>query len=435
MTRHPRSRWLATVAMAAVLVLAVAACKGREMPNTTLDPHSEFGRAIDYLWRELLTLGTIVFVLVETALIVTLVKWRRREGRGEPKQVHGNTTLEITWTLIPAVVLASIAVPTVRTIFKTEAKAVPNALQVEVVGHQWWWEFRYPQLGITTANELYLPVGKTVNFALTSKDVIHSFWIPELAGKRDVITNHTNYLWFTPESTYAWNGFCAEYCGSSHANMHFRVFTVTQPEFDAWAAHQATGPAYAAAAPAPPPTLSTTSTNPAAPGDSARRAGTTPSVGQIAQSTNTSTPAASSAGQVVATPATSTYAATYTTATVPLHLTPTAPIPAGLTMSNVTGDPARGAQLYKTGACLACHVIQGVSAGIIGPNLTHVGSRTTLAGSMYPMDTKHLQLWIKNAPLMKPGSLMPALGKGAPGSGMYDDQQIADIAAYLMLLK
>src|ERR671936_917985 len=104
------------------------------------------------------------------------------------------------WAIIPAVVLSVIAVPTVQTIFKTQGRARADALQVEVTGHQWWWEFRYPQYGVVTANELYLPVGRTVNFALKTADVLHSFWIPNLAsGKRDLISNHTNFLWFTPD--------------------------------------------------------------------------------------------------------------------------------------------------------------------------------------------------------------------------------------------
>src|SRR6185503_2348550 len=144
------------------------------------------------------------------------------------------------WTLIPAVVLAIIAVPTVRTIFRTQGDAPPNALQVEVVGHQWWWEFRYPQYGVLTANELYLPIGRTASFALKTHDVLHSFWIPGLGGKRDLVNNRTNHLWFTPDSTTeaAFNGFCAEYCGTSHANMRFRAFTVTPEQFASWVAHQ-----------------------------------------------------------------------------------------------------------------------------------------------------------------------------------------------------
>ena len=110
-----------------------------------------------------------------------------------------------------------------------------------MIGHQWWWEFRYPQYGVVTANELYLPAGRTVNFQLNSRDVIHSFWAPQLGGKRDVIANRTNYLWYTPDSSLAgsvFNGFCAEYCGSSHANMRFHVYTVAPADFESWAAHQ-----------------------------------------------------------------------------------------------------------------------------------------------------------------------------------------------------
>jgi cytochrome c oxidase subunit 2 len=168
--------------------------------------------------------------------------------------VHGNTTLEILWTAIPALILAFIAVPTVRTIFKTQAKAKADALQVEVIGHQWWWEFRYPQYKVTTAGELYLPLGRTVNFTLQTQDVLHSFWVPQLGGKRDLITNHKNFLWFTPDSigVTALNGMCVEYCGASHANMRFKAFTVTPAEFEQWAAHQASPAVYGAIAPAAP---------------------------------------------------------------------------------------------------------------------------------------------------------------------------------------
>ena len=152
--------------------------------------------------------------------------------------------------MIPLIILVLIGVPTIRTIIRTQAAARSDALQVEVIGHQWWWEFRYPQytmpgLGgktdtVVTANELYLPIGKTVNFTLHSHDVIHSFWVPALAGKRDLVTNHTNYLWYTPDSvgSEAFNGACVEYCGTSHANMRFKAFTVSQADFDGWIANQ-----------------------------------------------------------------------------------------------------------------------------------------------------------------------------------------------------
>src|SRR5450756_2755022 len=229
-----RFRRLASYAFVAALAVAVVACNEAH-PNSTLDPHTDLGREIDFLWNRLLLLGTIVFVLVEVVLIYVVFRYRRKENQGVPPQTHGSTRLEIAWTLIPAVILVFIAVPTVRTIFITQAHAAPGSLNIEVTGHQWWWEFRYPDYGVTTANEIYLPTGRTVNFRLRSADVIHSFWAPELGGKRDVVTNRTNYIWYTPDTSIAsnvGNGFCAEYCGASHANMRFRVFTVTRQQFE-----------------------------------------------------------------------------------------------------------------------------------------------------------------------------------------------------------
>jgi len=428
MTRDLRMRWL-TPALALLLAVGLSACN-TFTPNTIFGAHSEFGHSVDVLTRKLLYLGLLVFVLVEALLLFILVKFRDKDGNREAKQIHGNTTLEIGWTLVPAVILAFIAVPTIKTIFETQARAVPNALQVEVIGHQWWWEFRYPQYGVVTANELYLPVGRTANFALTTKDVIHSFWVPQLNGKRDLISNHTNYIWFTPDSAFAWNGFCAEYCGTSHANMRFKVFTVAPAEFEAWAAHQKTN----AVGSTPPAN--------AIAADSGKQAGG-PVVTAAAPATGTTTPGNAKAPAPPATPVmlvSDTASSTYPRAKLPEWVIPKTPTPAALTFdANVEGDAARGATLFKTAPCIACHTIRGVptAAGIVGPNLTHVGSRTTIAGGLYPNDLKHLQLWIKNAPAMKPGSLMPLFGKAEKGDtpGVYTDQQIADLAAYLSSLK
>ncbi|MEP7088100.1 MAG: cytochrome c oxidase subunit II [Gemmatimonadota bacterium] len=431
MTRDLRMRWL-TPALALLLAVSLSACNSFA-PNTIFGAHSEFGHSVDLLTRKLLYLGILVFILVETLLVVILVKFRDRDGNREAKQFHGHATLEIGWTLIPAVILAFIAVPTIKTIFKTQAKAIPSALQVQVIGHQWWWEFRYPQYGIVTANELYLPVGRTANFALTTKDVLHSFWIPQLNGKRDLISNHTNYIWFTPDTSFAWNGFCAEYCGTSHANMRFKVFTVAPAEFEAWAAHQKTNAVGSApAAPAVPP-----------PDSSAAKKGGLPPVTQVATSVGTTTPAGEIAKAPVATPVmnvSDTASATYAREKLPQWVIPKTPTPEALTFdANAQGDAARGGALLKGAPCIACHMIKGVptAQGIVGPNLTHVGSRTTIAGGLYPNDLKHLQLWIKNAPAMKPGSLMPLFGKAEKGDtpGVYTDQQIADLAAYLSSLK
>src|ERR1051325_1796942 len=195
-----RPRRLARAALSVAMVGLVAAC-GRSYPDSIFHQRTDFNRDVDFLFKILIWLGIAVFIFVEGVLVWALIKYRAKPGQPEPEHVHGNTVLEITWTVIPAIILILIAIPTVRTIFKTQAKARADALQVEVIGHQWWWEFKYPQYNVVTANELYLPIGRTVNFTLHSQDVIHSFWVPALGGKRDLIANHTNYVWFPPDSS------------------------------------------------------------------------------------------------------------------------------------------------------------------------------------------------------------------------------------------
>lgn len=439
-TFRPR-RW-ASAALLGALVLGLAACGG-VYPNSTFNPNTEYNAAIDALFSKLLFWGTVVFVGVEAALVYTIFRFRRRPGGATPKQVHGNTVLEITWTAIPAVILIFIAIPTVRTIFKTQAKAAPDALQVEVIGHQWWWEFRYPQYGITTANELYLPNGRTASFQLKTVDVLHSFWIPQMGGKRDLISNKTNYLWFTPNKdlpSSAWNGYCAEFCGASHANMRFRVFNVTAEDFEKWAAHQKQAAVFPVAMAAPAAAGSAVAPVPSG-------AGAAPVLLASLQQN-----AAPVAGDSTAKPA---------AAEVPVwvfpreklesefkHIIPTAPITTAISFDEATlakGDAARGKDIYSKSTCIGCHAIKGnpMSAGVVGPNLTHVGTRYTIAGGLYPNDAKHLAYWIKSAPHMKPGSMMPTMGKGLTDPvrknvvnlGGLTDAEIADIVAYLQALK
>jgi cytochrome c oxidase subunit 2 len=403
-----RLRRMASFGMMAVLALTLAACE-QSHPNTTFTPHSDYGRAIDFLWDRLLLLGSIVFVLVEGGILYIVFRYRKREGDERPPQTHGNVVIEIFWTLIPAFILLFIAVPTVRTVFKTQAKAVAGSLQVEVIGHQWWWEFRYPEYGIITANEIYIPTGRTVNFKLTSNDVIHSFWAPQLGGKRDAVTNHTNYIWLTPDSTLQpseWNGFCTEYCGTSHGKMRFRVFTVKPDQFASWVANQQ---------------------RPAA-------------IGAV-------TPAAGAPAAAV--PASATTAVAYTfPRNQPAfdYAVPHTPVPEGLTFTRgLTGNAHRGQQVFSSNACIGCHAIAGnpAAVGNIGPNLTHFGSRATIGAGSFPNTPAYLALWIKNARVMKPGIIMPTLGKDqfdpvlktTVTAGGLDDQQIADIVAYLWALK
>ena len=416
---RPRRLLASALTVAPVLL---AGCV--QNPNSVFHSRTDFNRDVGSLFALLIWLGLIVFVFTEVMLLYAMWKYRSRPGNPRPEQVHGNTKLEILWTVIPAVVLAIIAVPTVQTIFKTQGQARGDALQIEVIGHQWWWEFRYPQYNVTTANEVYMPIGRTVNFALKTQDVIHSFWIPGLGGKRDLVNNRTNYIWMTPDSVdpsgEAFNGFCAEYCGTSHANMRFKAFTVTPEQFASWIAHQAGNAAFMPA-PATPPAGAQTKTA-APPG---RAVAGQPPVPQ---------PATVQAGFIG-----------FPRAQMPPYTVPQTPIaPAARFDTTLVGDPARGAPLVTAGTCLACHVVRGTTAtfGHVGPDLTHVGSRLTIAGGLFPNDKAHLGAWIKNARAMKPGVLMPAQARGqfdpvlkTTLSVGLSDQQIADIVAYLMALK
>jgi cytochrome c oxidase subunit 2 len=431
-----RAALTASPALLATLALS-ASCAG-QYPNSVFTRFTEFNRDIDYLFSILIWLGTLVFVFVEAILLYALIRFRRRRGAPEPKHVHGNTTLEILWTIIPAVVLVFIAVPTVRTIFRTQAKPRAGALEVTVIGHQWWWEFRYPQLTapgpsgrvdtLVTANELYLPLGRTVNFTLLSANVAHSFWIPQLGGKRDVLPNHTNYLWFTPDSVEAnaWNGFCAEYCGASHANMRFRAFTVSAADFDAWARHQLSPAVFDPGPPTPRPG------GPVVPPLPPPRPQTAP-------------PAAGTGAGQATTPGLPFRG--FAREALPPHAVPRTPLPRGIPFQdNLAGDATRGGQLFASGigGCIGCHAVRGVptAVGTIGPNLTHFGGRTTIAAAFYPNEPRYLARWIKNARAMKPGVVMPALGRSEYDpvtkqrlTAGLDDQQIADLVAYLQSLK
>ena len=414
-----RLRSAAPALLSLAVLLTLSACGFTEYPNSTFNHTTDFNTSIDALFSRLVFGGTIVFVVVEAALIFTIIRYRKRPGGAPAKQIHGNAALEITWTAIPAIILVLIAVPTVKTIFETQKPAPAGSLTVEVVGHQWWWEFRYPELGIVTANEVYVPVGRTVNFVLTTKDVLHSFWIPQMGGKRDLITNKTNYLWFTPSDTLkssAWNGFCTEYCGASHANMRIRMYTVQPDEFASWARHQASPAVFnPSAAPATPVV---TASNP----------------GQAAAPADTTT--ALPSGYV------------FPREQLPAHVVPQTPIPAGITYDDALlagGDATRGAtQGFMLGGCIGCHAINGLPGAVsnIGPNLTHIASRHTIAGGLYKNDGPTLARWIKNARHLKPGSIMNTIGRGEYDPIMkttvtagLDDRQIADVVAYLLSLK
>jgi cytochrome c oxidase subunit II len=329
---------LALRAVLGTLLLALGGCAW-DAPMSTVVARSDFARAILHVYSIVTWATAIIGVVVFVALFVTLVRFRARPGDTTlPRQIRGHTLLEIAWTIAPALALLVIAIPTIQVVFRTQSAATPaDALQVTVRGWQWWWEFRYPQLDLVTANELHLPEGRRVVLRLDGPDVIHSFWIPQLGGKRDVIPGRLNQITLTPERPGEYWGQCAEFCGASHANMGMRAVVQTAADFDAWVAQQRAAPAEAA------------------------------------------------------------------------------------------GPAAAGKAVFAGSACVGCHTIKGVSAGILGPDLTHFGSRAMLAAGMWPNTPENVAEWLKDPQRLKPGVKMPALG-------LSDDQAKA-IAAYLTSLK
>ena len=233
-----------TVALLAGAALLLSACSGDQ---NALAPAGPYAQRPHDLILYVFGIAAIVFVLVQGLILYTSWRYRRREGDDSmPEQVHGNTKLEILWTLIPAVILAAIAVPTVQMIFEQMDEPDGEFLTVEVIGHRWWFEYYYPDFDIYTANEMAIPVGVPVRLVMTATDpgraadlgVIHSFWIPRLAGKQDLVPGHTTFLNLQADEPGRYIGQCAEYCGLSHVNMRARVEAMVPADFDAWVAAQ-----------------------------------------------------------------------------------------------------------------------------------------------------------------------------------------------------
>lgn len=321
-----------------ILGLFAAGCTANP---AVLNTHSMVAEREASLFRLLFYMGIGVFVLVAAILLTSIIRDHRRHGDNtEPKQVQGNTRLEIIWTAIPILLVLFIFIITVQTM--TAVAAPPPAasdLKVTVIGHRWWWEFDYPDLGIKTANDLHIPAGVNVQIKLTSADVIHSFWVPNLSGKTDVIPGQNNTMWLKADQAGTYVGQCAEFCGLQHANMRLNVIAQSTADFDAWAAAQKQLPA-----------------------------------------------------------------------------------------APQTALEQQGQKLVTQGICSGCHAIDGTNMkGAIGPNLTHLYSRTVFAGGVLPLTDQNLALWLKNPNDVKPGNLMANVRTS--------DQQIEAIIAYLKTLK
>ncbi len=336
--RIPARFRLPRVARLALFALALTGC-GLASPQTALEPRSDFARFSHSIFMQIFWWDVGIFVVVAAVLLLAIARFRERDPGALPRQVRGNARLELGWTVAPAIVLTFIAFPTVATIFRTQAPPAPEAVRVRVIGHQWWWEFVYPDLGVSTATELHLPAGQRAVLEVTSPDVIHSFWTPPLGGKRDTIPGQVNRIVLTPAAPGRYPGQCAEFCGVSHANMRLATVVESAEAFQGWITHQK----------APPPD--------------------------------------------------------------PAEGTPA----------------AEGRTVFTSQPCMGCHTIQGVSGGQLGPDLTHVGSRGTLAGGMLANTPENLARWLKNPPAVKPGSLMPNMN--------LTDAQVSALVAYLTSLK
>jgi len=305
----------------------------------TLVAHSDLTRGILHVYERIFWWTALLFVLVQGALIYIVFRFRSTGNETTvPEQVHGNMKLELAWTIAPVFILLHIAIPTVALIFESQAPAADDAVVINATGKQWWFAFEYPEEGVVTANEIHVPMGREVEVRLQSDNVIHAFWVPQLAAKRDMIPGRVNRIKFTAEKAGMYLGQCAEYCSDSHALMKFRVFVDTPEDYAKWVEAQ-------------------------------------------------KAPADTSSEAAVA-----------------------------------------GFNSFQGSGCVACHAIGGTTAqSNIGPNLTHVGSRSRVAAGILDNNQENLVRWLKQPDAVKPGSKMPNLN--------LSDETANQLATYLLSLK
>ncbi len=367
-------RRLRLVVGLAVPALLLAACV-QNASQDSLNPQGPFAQKAYSLFVPVFWIAAAIFFIVEGLLVYFVIRYRHRKGRdGVPPQIHGNSRLEIAWTILPALIFAGVAVPTVTTIFDLARKPTGDVLNVNVLGHQWWWEFDYTNQNLFTANVMYIPVGRPVYLTLCAVGrgyaqgvgvpsscqpggngpapanvgaaVVHSFWVPELAGTQDVIPGRTNHLTLEADRPGVYFGQCKEFCGLSHAYMKFRVVALSPPDFEAWVA---------------------------------------------AQQQDAVTPAPDSL-------------------------------------------QAKGMDTFLSAGCIACHAINGLQTSSgqpvnanQGPNITHFASRDCFAGCWFGNTPESVAKWLADPPAVKPGSFMP--------NYHLSQDQIGSLVAYLESLK
>ncbi len=236
--------WMATFVMP--LTLSAADNSGTSLTTSIFAPESTPAHSIMRLSMFVLAITGTIFVVVFSLIVCAVVRFRRRpqdDGK-EPAQVYGSNPVEMAWTVVPVIIVVVLTLTTARIIHEIQdAPKPPGALDVQVIGHQFWWEIRYPKFGVVTANEMHVPVSlrehPTPTFLdLRSADVVHSFWVPRLAGKTELVPNKVNTMWIEPERTGLYLGQCAKYCGTQHSWMLLRVYVDTPEEFARWLQEQ-----------------------------------------------------------------------------------------------------------------------------------------------------------------------------------------------------
>ncbi len=385
-------------------------------PQSTIHVDGPVARDQLHLFYTTVWVTAFIFVVVGLVLAYATLRFRARSGDDEhaepPPQGHGNFFVEIGLVSASVLCLVIIAVPTLKAIWFTydvPAAEKANAYEVTATGTQWWFKFEYPNEQINgvgplvTANELVIPAGRPVHINLRTLDVVHSFWVPKLAGKVDMIPNRANHLWLQADAPGYYYGQCAEFCGDSHALMRFRVIALSAPDFAAWLARQE---------------------------QSARVV--TPAMVAAAQSRPRVIFASWHGG-----------AGTALSGSPAFDADPFAAWREKQVADPADEDPrlvAEGRQLFQAKTCIACHTIRGhEGVGVTGPDLTHVGARTTLAAGVLENTPQRMHDWLAEPNHFKPGNKMYSGGFVDPATGRrlieLNNPEINALVAYLQSLK
>lgn len=410
---RPIFRWIAPALTLTGTVLLSGCWWEMNGHQSTIDVEGPVARDQLQVFYTTCWVTLVIFLLVGGALAYATLKFRARGGEEEqaapPEQSHGNPLVEISLIAASVFALVIIAVPTLRAIwydYDVPAAEKADAFQITATGFQWWWKFEYPteqtapdkdgNRGIvTTANEMVIPAGRPVRIELRTMDVIHSFWVPKLAGKVDMMPNRPNHMWLQADHPGYYWGQCAQYCGDSHAVMRFRVIALDAKEFAAWLENQK---------------------------ENAR----TVSVAQ---------------GERIekARPVFASWKPNQTGFPTGDRLD-VSPLDAwrAKQFPEKDEDPAliaRGRHLFQVKTCAGCHNVRGQEGvGIAYPDLTHVGARTTIAGGLLENNTENLTRWITNPGVVKPGNKMWADGYLKNNIHLTPDD-VAALVAYVQSLK